>query len=251
MSRSLTRKDFLIFSAASAGTAFVAAACSSDNPSSGGGAGAGPGPGGSTGSGGANPGTAGASAGTTSAGAPSAGAPGGGASNVAGTGAGGSPAGGTGAGGTGGGSSGAGGTPASAGAGAGGKGGAGGSVSAGAGGGGGVMCTADVVAKISCPHDPPHTLTIAKADIDAAVANKMFTLSMAAGHTHVIMMTAADWTTLKNGGTVFKYVDAGTNQDHCVVLSCGTVNAATAAGAMCGGTATGTDNAVTCTTPWP
>ncbi len=134
----------------------------------------------------------------------------------------------------------------------------------GSGGGTGGTCTADVVAKISCPHDPPHTLTISKTDIDAAVADKVFTLSMAAGHTHTITMSAADWTTLKGGGTVFKFVEAGAYQDHCVVLSCGTVNAASAAGSMCGGTApvpgsggsggSGggvSNNDVTCATPWP
>jgi len=122
----------------------------------------------------------------------------------------------------------------------------------GAGGGGSVMCTADVVAEISCPHSPPHTLTIAKADIDAAVDGKVFTLTQAAGHTHTITMNAADWTTLKSGGTVFKFVEAtGANQDHCVVLSCPTVDAASAAGIRCGGTAAIDGNDIMCTTPWP
>ncbi len=49
MTRPLTRKDFLIFTAASAGTAFIAAGCSSSDDASSGGAGAGPGPGGSSG----------------------------------------------------------------------------------------------------------------------------------------------------------------------------------------------------------
>jgi hypothetical protein len=95
-------------------------------------------------------------------------------------------------------------------------------------------------------------LTIAKADIDAAVDGKTFMLSMVLGHTHTITMSAADWTTLKSGGTVFKFTEAtGTNQDHCVVLSCGTVDAASAAGNKCGGTSASDGNDVSCTTPWP
>jgi hypothetical protein len=64
-------------------------------------------------------------------------------------------------------------------------------------------------------------------------------------------MSAADWTTLKSGGTVVKFVEAGNNQDHCVVLSCGTVDASSAAGAKCGGAAPSDGNDVSCTVPWP
>ncbi len=243
MSRTLTRKDFLIFGAASAGTAFVAGACGSNSSSNDGGAGLGP-------SGGASPGGSGGSAAGSSAGGASGGVAGSGtAGSVAGS------IGGTPAGGAAGSNAGAGGKAGSSSGGSGGKagassGGAGGV--SGSGGSGTIMCTADVVAKISCPHSPPHTLTIAKADIDAAVADKVFTLSMALGHTHTITMTAADWTTLKSGGTVFKYVEAGgSNQDHCVVLSCGAVDAAAAAGDRCGGTAPPDGNSVMCTAPWP
>jgi len=249
MARKLTRKDFLIFGAASAGTAFVAAACSSDS-SNGGGAGspgtAGQGPAGSPGSGGSTGGTAGggvAGSGTGGTGGGVAGAPAGGAAGSTG----GLPKGGA-AGSTGG----SGGKSGGAGAGgSGGKASGGSGGMSGGGGAGGGMCTADVVAKISCPHSPPHMLTITKADIDAAVADKVFTLSQAAGHTHTITMTAADWTTLKSGGTVFKFTEAGANQDHCVVLKCGTVDASTAAGAKCGGTSPTDGNDVACTTPWP
>ena len=268
MSRSLTRKDFLMLTAASAGTAF-AAACGSSN-SNGGGSGGTTGSGGSasggtTGSGGSGSGGTTGSGGTSASG----GATGSGGTSASGgtTGSGGTSASGgaTGSGGTSasGGTTGSGGTSASGGAtgsggsapgGSSGTGGATGNGGAGGagGGGGGAMCTADVVAAISCPHDPPHTLTIPKADVDAAMPNKTFTLTMAANHTHTIMMMAADWTKLKSGGTVFKFVEAtGSNQDHCVVLSCGTVDAATAAGAQCGGTAPGDGNDVMCATPWP
>jgi hypothetical protein len=91
-----------------------------------------------------------------------------------------------------------------------------GTTSTGSGGG----CPSDVVAEISCPHDPPHALTVSAADIAAGV-DKTYDIKGQATHSHMVTVTAADFATLQAGGTVFKFVEAGPNQDHCVTIACG------------------------------
>jgi len=89
----------------------------------------------------------------------------------------------------------------------------------GTGGASGNSCAANVVAEISCPHPVAHALTVPMADIMAGV-DKMYDIKGASTHSHMLTLTAADFTTLKSGGTVFKFTPSD-NQPHCVTLSCG------------------------------
>lgn len=187
MSRSISRKQFLLVTAAS--TSALLTACGEEAPVStrnnGTGGGAGSGGGATTG------GSGGGSAGTGTSGSANGG------SSTAGS-------------------------SASGGSSNGGSAGSSGGTSGGTGGSGGTSgeaCVADVVAEISCPHD--HALTVPAADIMAGVT-KSYDIEGLATHSHIVEITAEDFATLKAGGTVFKFVEAGDFQDHCVTLSCGT-----------------------------
>jgi hypothetical protein len=123
----------------------------------------------------------------------------------------------TGAGGAGaaGGGGGDGGSAGDGGQGQGGEGGQGGG--SGGSGGGGDACAAMIVAQISLNHAQPHTLEIPLADIIAGV-DATYDTGGPSGHCHRVTITAADFTTLKNGGSVTVFSCNG--GDHEYVLSC-------------------------------
>lgn len=66
----------------------------------------------------------------------------------------------------------------------------------------------------------PHDLSIPLADLQAGV-NKTYTTT-GMGHTHSVTLTDVDFTALRNGETVKKYVcyDNPNNTDHEFVISC-------------------------------
>jgi hypothetical protein len=72
-----------------------------------------------------------------------------------------------------------------------------------------------ITALISGNHG--HTLAIPMADITAGV-EKIYNARGTAAHDHFVQVTAADFTTLKSGGTVSKKSCNG--GDHEYVLSC-------------------------------
>ena len=102
--------------------------------------------------------------------------------------------------------------------------------------GAGNLCSTDVVAEISCPHAQPHELTVPIADITAGT-DKTYDIKGQANHSHMVTITAADFATLASGGTVYKFVEAGNNQDHCVTISCGTPGDPQTSGQCDGGNA--------------
>ncbi len=202
--RRFTRKDFLVLTTSTAATAALGVACGSEEPSTRADSTAGSG-GTSSSSGGKGGGTSGGAAGSAGT-SPSGGSAGtGGSSTSGGGGSGGS-----------GGSGGASGGSAGTSGGSGGTGGSGGS-----GGSGGNSCLAAVVADITCPHDPPHELTVPVEDIVAGTP-KSYDIQGQSDHSHTVSLTADDFAKLKAGETVYKFVEADQYQDHCVTLSCGT-----------------------------
>jgi hypothetical protein len=72
-----------------------------------------------------------------------------------------------------------------------------------------------VVALISMNHG--HALSVAPADIVAGV-EMIYSVMGTATHTHYVQITAADFATLKAGGTVIK--KSCNSSDHEFVLSC-------------------------------
>ncbi len=237
MTRSVTRKDFLILSAASAG-AFIAAACSSDSETpSGGGAGPGgsTGTGGSAGSGVAGSSTTGGTAGKASTGGVAGKASTGGTAGKASTGgtAGKASTGGTAGkastGGTGG-KGGAGGTT--------GSGGSGGSAGGKAGGGCGTVTITQpsnpssqhthvsvVTGTILTATDVTKLKTDLAAHINGSMATMEFTLPAdgptAPGHTHKITLTATEVTTLLGGGMVTgKVSTTDASHSHTYTIGC-------------------------------
>ena len=84
---------------------------------------------------------------------------------------------------------------------------------------GGAACAMDVVAVISCPHDPPHELTVPAADIAAGMP-KTYDIKGQSNHSHMISLSAADFAALKAGQPVYKFAESMI-QDHCVTISCG------------------------------
>jgi hypothetical protein len=84
-------------------------------------------------------------------------------------------------------------------------------------GGGGDLCTAMVTADISLNHAQPHVLEIPLADIMAG-AEKTYDTTGPATHCHRVTVTAADFDTLKSGGSVTLVSCNG--GDHEYVLSC-------------------------------
>ena len=91
---------------------------------------------------------------------------------------------------------------------------AGGSGTGGAG-GGGAACTAMITAAISANHG--HSLEIPLADIEAGV-DMTYSAQGTAMHCHEVTLTAADFATLKAGGSVTKHSCNG--GDHEYVISC-------------------------------
>lgn len=91
-----------------------------------------------------------------------------------------------------------------------GTGGAGGSAS---------VCLAAISASISGNHaQGPHLLDIPLADIEAGV-EKVYSAQGQANHCHEVTLTAADFATLKSGGSVTKFSCNG--GDHEYTMSCG------------------------------
>jgi hypothetical protein len=87
-------------------------------------------------------------------------------------------------------------------------------------GGGGAapsICNAALVALISNNHG--HELTVPLADLDSLVDIE-YDISGTSGHCHVVTLTAADFATLKGGGSVA--VHTCNNTDHELTLSCAT-----------------------------
>lgn len=92
-----------------------------------------------------------------------------------------------------------------------GTGGAGGSAS---------VCLAAINASISGNHaQGPHLLTIPLADIELG-EEKTYSAQGQANHCHEVVLTAADFATLRSGGSVTKFSCNG--GDHEYTLSCGT-----------------------------
>jgi hypothetical protein len=192
-SRTVNRKQFLVFSA-SAVAASALAACGDDTPD----------PVGASGSG------SGGTAGTGTSG-----------TGTSGTGTGGSAGSGTSGSSTGGSAAGSGGSAAGSGGSTAGSGGSGGS-SAGTGGGGGTggagggKCTGDIMVESSGDHK--HTLLVTAAQITAGTEVTILS-GEAIGHKHYVKITAADFTALKAGMEVKKKSCSG--GDHEYVLKCG------------------------------
>jgi hypothetical protein len=103
---------------------------------------------------------------------------------------------------------------------------------------GGGSCAADIVAEISCPHDPPHELTIPAADVAAGMP-KTYDIKGQANHSHMISLSAADFAALKAGQPVYKFAES-MFQDHCVTITCGGATDPEGSGQCDGG------NAFTC-----
>lgn len=99
----------------------------------------------------------------------------------------------------------------------------------GSGGGTSNACTADLSAEIFDNHD--HELHIPLADIEAGV-EKTYETTGTANHCHTVVLTAADFATLKSGGSVMKTSCTGTN--HQYVLGC--VNPPAPSAPDCNGT---------------
>jgi hypothetical protein len=132
-----------------------------------------------------------------------------GGAGTGGSGTGGSSTGGTGTGGTATGGTGGTATGGSSGSGT------GGTATGGASGGTSNACTTDLTAEIFDNHD--HELHIPLADIEAGV-EKTYETTGSANHCHTVTLTAADFATLKSGGSVTKHSCTGTN--HQYVLGC-------------------------------
>jgi hypothetical protein len=198
-SRTLNRKQFLVFTA-SAAAASVLAACGEDDPGT---------TGGSSGSAGSASGSSGSSAGGSASGSGGAGTAG------SASGSGGAAAG------SGGSSAGSGGANAGSGGASGGSGGASGG-SGGSGGSGSGMCTGDIMVTSDNASGHTHTLSVTAAQITAGTEVTILSGGMDgddSGHKHYVKITAADFTALKAGMEVKKKSCAG--GDHQYVLKCG------------------------------
>jgi hypothetical protein len=64
-----------------------------------------------------------------------------------------------------------------------------------------------------------HTMTVAKAEVTAGVA-KSYDITGAGGHTHTVMVSAANFVTLAGGGTVTITSSSGNAHTHDVVVMC-------------------------------
>src|SRR5688572_21799775 len=89
--------------------------------------------------------------------------------------------------------------------------------------GGGGACSDDLMATSTIDDAHDHTVTIPLSDIVAAMPGS-FTFSVVSGHTHTIDLTAADFASLKSGGSVTKTSSVETGaigaHDHDATLTC-------------------------------
>jgi hypothetical protein len=64
-----------------------------------------------------------------------------------------------------------------------------------------------------------HELVVTAADVMAGM-DKTYDIQGAALHVHSVTLTAADFTTLSQGGTVMKASTAGADHTHMVTVTC-------------------------------
>ncbi|TMM57521.1 hypothetical protein FEE95_13650 [Maribacter algarum] len=64
-----------------------------------------------------------------------------------------------------------------------------------------------------------HTLTVSKADIDAGT-EKSYSIQGSSGHNHTIVVTAANFTTLKSSKTIQIESSRDSSHRHDVTVSC-------------------------------
>jgi hypothetical protein len=84
----------------------------------------------------------------------------------------------------------------------------------GGGGGGNSSCTTDITSNHG------HSMSVAPADVDAGVA-KTYTLSTANGHSHDVLVSPANFSTLKGGSSVSVTSSAaGDGHTHPITISC-------------------------------
>jgi hypothetical protein len=90
--------------------------------------------------------------------------------------------------------------------------------------GGAETCGVALVVKGSNYASDPHDLTIPIADFEAGLAKTYTTTGV--GHTHTVTISEADFTALRNGETVKKYIcyDNPSSTDHEFVISCADPN---------------------------
>jgi hypothetical protein len=65
----------------------------------------------------------------------------------------------------------------------------------------------------------PHVLMVTSADVQAGV-EKTYDIMGAASHTHMVTLTAADFTALKGGGEVMHDSTAAMGAMHAITVSC-------------------------------
>ncbi len=95
---------------------------------------------------------------------------------------------------------------------------AGGAAVGGAGGGAGV-CAMSLLVRGSNYATDPHDITVPLADLVEGT-QKTYTSTTANNHNHMITLTEADFTALRNGETVKKYACFNQGTDHEWVFSC-------------------------------
>jgi hypothetical protein len=84
----------------------------------------------------------------------------------------------------------------------------------GGGGGGNGDCSADITSNHG------HSISVSAADVNAGVA-KTYTLSTANGHTHEVLVSPANFSSLKGGSPVsVTSSDAGDGHNHSVTITC-------------------------------
>lgn len=79
-----------------------------------------------------------------------------------------------------------------------------------------VACTAPTAA-IGTNHG--HTITVSLADVNAA-ADKTYDISGTGGHPHMVTITAAQFTQIKNGQTLMINSTSGGGHTHAVTFMC-------------------------------
>ena len=81
------------------------------------------------------------------------------------------------------------------------------------GGGGGGSCSPDIVGNHG------HTLVISAADLEAG-ANKTYNIQGTSPHDHEVILTAAHFTSLKNGSSVSVTSTSTAGHDHPITITC-------------------------------
>lgn len=87
----------------------------------------------------------------------------------------------------------------------------------GGGGGADAMVSANCGTQISANHG--HTMTVAQVDVDAGV-EKSYDISGSSGHSHTVVVTAANMTTLQGGQSVTITSSTDVGHSHMVTVSC-------------------------------